>query len=677
MTEKSRRAKPLRYHLRFQIIPDGRVARNARDLADLCKMHRVEEVALIIAGVEWNDGMISAEDETRWFDATRKAKAILEKGGISVSLNIWPSVLHGDYGRGFSRGRRFEPLVSPRGEISKGCASLFDPKWRRYICRLFGRFARLGFRVIWIDDDFRCGLHHPLTWGGGFEQGALDRFARKIGRKVSREEVVTNIVKPGNPHPWRRKWLENWREVQNEVARDIAGAVKRNAPHQTKIGFMSGGPVFHSREGCDFKELLESFSIDGKVAHRPFFAPYDESLGKNRCGCALLLDVLKELHPPGCEMAPEVENYPFTEWNKSDAMTWAEMAFCMFYGSDALLMDLFPNSGNSAKEEPQVWDMLDGAGPALEWISARFAKDFRTRGVGTPWRQDAQEYVRTIRGESMDELDANFTAPGNLLMQYGVAVSVGLRKVNAIFGSLMWAYSDEEILDLLSGGLLLDPLSARVLCRRGFGEQLGIVFEGWVDREDDKYAVEVVNTRKTGLRKGFYFSVNDLRRVGKIDPQCGASEWTTIITPDRKRFGAGMVAFENELGGRVVTLAAEPTGRWPRNFQRQVVVQRAIDFLARGGFDSAMVTGGPYLMPMCFDGKDRRCVVIFNGSPDAAKPVLRMRTSIGQPMRATLLPPLAKPRRALFDVAEDKGTLSITSRSEVPYLGFLVLECGA
>jgi len=92
--------------------------------------------------------------------------------------------------------------------------------------------------VVWIEDDFRYHNHAPLTWGGDFSNPMLGRFAAKVGRDVSREEVVATILRPGTPHPWRALWQETWQEAQLEAAAAIRDAVLA-ADADRLLGLMS------------------------------------------------------------------------------------------------------------------------------------------------------------------------------------------------------------------------------------------------------------------------------------------------------------------------------------------------------------------------------------------------------------------------------------------------------
>jgi hypothetical protein len=662
-----------RYHLRYQILPGAHVAEEARLLAAFCGAHRIEEVALFLAAEEWNDGLLSAGAEDVWFETVRTAKTILEEAGLQTSLNPWMTVLHCARGRRFPADRPFRPTISPLGETSLASASFADPAWQDYVYRLYGRFAELGFRVIWVEDDFRFHNHSPLTWGGGFEPEILARFARLIGRAVTREEVVARMLQPGAPHPWRAPWMQTWRDLHLEVAGGLAMSVARHAPGQTRLGLMSSHPAVHSTEGRDWPRLFDALSIEGRVAHRPHFAGYAEEPGENLQRSIFMLDVQRRLRPADCEVAPEIENFPFTAWTKSDRLTWAQMALCLFQGSDALLLDLFPFSGNRPGDDPAIGELLDRSRPALRWIGEAGFKALATDGVGVPWKQDAQAHVRTAAGQSLFELDATFHDAAHWLLMYGVPVTAQRRPVNAVFGRLMWAFDDREALELLAGGLLLDGESAAILCERGLARHLGVNFRGWAGREEADYAVETIVSDATGARPGLHLNANLAGRTARFDPADGAAEWTTLVNPKRERFGAGWIAFKNALGGRVVICAQPAPAQQPRSDHRQAIAQAAVRFAAGGRPDFPIVTGGPHLLPMLFRNAGRQILVVVNGSPDPARPVIHA-IEAKPPTRATVLPPLAEVQSAHLKAGSQGLDRTLRLETDLTHLGFLAIE---
>ncbi len=663
-----------RYHLRFQILPGPRLAADARALVSFCKSHKVEEVVLFFAAEEWNNGLLSRREEDRWFKAVRTAKTILDRAGIVTSLNPWMTALHCERGRTFPKDRPFTPMVSPRGETSKACASFDDPRWRRYITRLYGRFARLGFRVIWVEDDFRFHNHGTLFWGGGFEQPIIDRFAKVVGRKVTRAELVKALLKPGRPHPWRALWLATWRTVHLEVARELADAVARNMPGETSLGLMSSGPASHSIEGRRWKDLFEAFSINGKVVHRPHYGPYSETAGREKPYSFMMLDLQRQFRPAGTECAPEVENFPFTTWSKPDAQTWAEMAVCNLYGSDALLLDVFPFSGNQPQEDPGVGDLLKKSRPSLDWIASRFQPDWQTSGVGLPWREDAEERTHLSPGASMYDFYSLPFSAGSFHLNYGIPVSFQSGPVSALFGRLASVIDDGKIRALLARGLILDGESAHILQTRGFGNLLGCDVRAMVDREADTFSVERVARAFPGVRRGFYMNANLVPRMAQIEPHRTAVEWSTLLRPDLSRFGAALTVFRNELGGRVVTYATPNPASLPGHDCRRLLAQAAARFAAGPGWEAPTVRGGAYLIPILFRRGNATRLVIYNGGVDPAVPLWEGGRSRGRPSVITMLAPLARPQPAKArQIDSRQGSAWILDRP-LPHHGFVVCE---
>ncbi len=664
----------VRYHLRYQIAPGRSVGEIANDLVAFCQTHGVEEVVLFYGAEERNTGLLSREEEDRWFDAMEEAHAILTQAGVEVSLNPWMTVLHTSRGRGFPEGWTFAPTISPEGEASTATASFADREWRRYISEQYGRFAELGFRVLWVEDDFRYHNHAPLAWGGGFEEPILERFARKAGRAVTRDEVVNAILAPGKPHPWRAMWMENWREIQLEVATLLARAVAERSPRESQLGLMSSSMEAHGIEGRRWKELFDALSIEGRVVHRPHFASYSDAVVKSALPWSIMmLDLQRSLRPPETEVAPEIENFPFTQWNKADAQTWCEMALAMVYGSDALLLDLFPFTGNRASDEPEVGRLLDRSRPALQWVAERFRADDRAVGVGYLWRADAQEHVQLEAGAGMGDLDASPGGPARVFPGYGIPIAAGEREVNALFGSLAWAVPDEDLERLLGKGLVLDGRAAEILCHRGFMDDIGVCFLHRASREDSLYAMEQAASPQSGIPDHVFLNCNIIPSMSVFELLDGAVEWTSVLSPSEERLFPATVAFENARGGRVFTITAPEPGRLPQGNYRQMLLRRAVAFVAAGAAKFPTVTGAPHLLPIVLDSDNCRRIAVVNAGVDPAVAVVHLPERPGQ-VRATTLLPMQAPVEVRAVVEEEDAGAVVRTSELVSHLGVLVVE---
>ncbi|MBN1435826.1 MAG: hypothetical protein JW936_02020 [Sedimentisphaerales bacterium] len=661
------------YQLRYQILPGNDLKQRTSELVDFCQSHHIREVALFFAAEEWNNGLLSAAEEDLWFATIEQAKAILEKAGVAVSLNPWMTTLHAARGRRFPADRNFAPMVSPLGEVSQACASFACPNWQRYIVNLYTRFARLGFRTIWIEDDFRYHNHGPLSWGGGFEPEMLARFAERIGcESIAREELVSKILQPGEPHPWRAQWLDTWRDCQLEVAAMIARAVRDNSPCATAIGLMSSLPRIHASEGRDWQGFFAVCGEHGPVVHRPHFAGYGEAPGSDKVFSIISLDSQKQLRPEYCAVSPEIENHPFTNWRKSDTQCWCEMALAKFYGSESLFLDLHPHSGQC--DEPEIGKLLDRSYPALDWISQRFSKSFQTNGIGIPWRQDAARLVHTKVGDSLPELEtASYEPPAWLLISYGVPVTCQTQQVNAIFGDTAWLFNDDQWLEMLKGGLLLDGDSAAIACQRGFGQYLGVEVGQAIDRESDSYSIERVVASHMGVPKGYCLNANhSVAQAYPITPLPGADEWTEILRPDGTRFGAGIVAYENSLGGRVVTYAVAEPACLPASYQRQKIVQAIVGYLNASN-PLPMVTGGPHLLPIYFSTPEQSHLVILNAWPDAAQPTIKIANQKITTAKGYILSPLQPPEPIDVEIVHRQNSTELRCARKIGYFNYFTV----
>lgn len=628
-----------RYHLRYQVMPE----RDPAALADFCVQQSIDEVVLIIGAEELYAGHLAGAEEDHWYAATRSAREVLADRGIKASLNPWVTSGHADRGRVQDLG--FAPLVSPTGEVSTAAASFACPVWRAWMAAHYGRFAELGFRVMWLEDDFRYHNHAPLTWGGGFEPEMLAR----LGLNVTREELVAAITAPGEPHPWRALLQRTWRTAQLEVVDLVRGAVDG----RSTLGLMSSGLGIASVEGRDWNRLFESIG-----AHRPHFAPYSDSPAGDLSHSVAMLELQNGLRPPSVEVAPEIENWPHTEWTKSDTQTWSEMVTATLAGSDALLLDVFPFVTGDPARYPRIGRMLANSRAALDFCATDHA---RTVGIGIPWRPDTATFVQ---GDgTMQALNADPLRAPQFLLPYGIPIQAGIARVNALFGTATWGVPDASVEQMLSGGLLLDGTAAAILNQRGFGELLGVAVHEEVERNTPSaapYSMERI------LDGGALLSVNVQPSVVRMTALPGAQAWTEILTPRAEHWGAGRVAFANALGGKVVTMAACRPENLARCDDGQRLLHEALDFL---GARMPFVTGGPHLIPQYAQVGDRHRLAIANGSADPARPRVAVDGTDGD-ITATLLAPLSAPSPV---TAAREGRF-VTVQEEVPHRGYLVLE---
>ncbi|MFJ6632323.1 hypothetical protein ACIQMR_13115 [Streptomyces sp. NPDC091376] len=667
MSPDARRA---RYHLRFQLRPGDDVAERANALATMCRENGVDEVVLLLGAEQEHTGHLAGEEEALWLAAVARARRVLTDAGLDVSLNPWVTVGHADRGRVGTLG--FAPMVSPTGRSAAAQASFACPRWRDWLYAHYGLFAGLGFRVLWVEDDFRFHNHDPLDWGGGFEPLMLERLARLVGEPVTREQVVAAVTAPGPPHPWRTLLQQVWRTAQLEVAEGLAQVVRERSGGRSHLGLMSSHPALHSVEGRDWDALFTTLSVGSRVTHRPHFAPYSDAPAQSLTSAIWSLEAQRPLRPQHVACEPEIENWPHTSWSKSDTQTWSEMVTAQLSGADALLLNVHPTHAERAENFPRIDRLLRRARPALDWLAERRPEQAVPLGVGLPWRQDTATRLPTVTG-GLEELTAHPGRTADFLLGYGVPVTAQPAPVQALFGRLAHTFSDDELRDLLRGGLLLDGVAATVLTHRGFAELLGVRAGRLVSREEwvepGPYAVERV-AAEASADEGALLSVDVQPALARLEPLTGAHVVTGIHTPDGLAWGAGRCHFVNALGGRVVVLAATAPAELARSDEGQRLVHAAVRFLEGDSPRLPLVSGAPHLIPHASRSGDAHRLAVVNGSADAAHPHIRL-PAAPDDVRATLLAPLAEPAPAAVQ-ATAGGLLEL--ETSLPHRGWAVFE---
>ncbi|MFF2080129.1 hypothetical protein ACFVXG_35890 [Kitasatospora sp. NPDC058162] len=654
-----------RYHLRFQLHPTPDAAERTAELAAFCRESGVDEVVLLLGAEELYPGHPAGGAEDRLYDTATTAVGILRGAGLEVSLNPWVTAGHADRGRADRLG--FAPMVGPDGTAATAQASLACPRFRSWITAHYARFAELGFRVLWLEDDFRYHNHAPLPWGGGFEPLMLERLAELAGEPVTRERAVAAVTAPGPPHPWRALLQQVWRTAQLEVAGHVAAAVAKASGGRSQLGLMSSEPGVHSVEGRDWPALFDALGIDGQASHRPHFARYSDAPGRELSFSVWMLEVQRALRPRHVRSEPEIENWPHTAWSKSDTQTWSELVTAQLAGSDAMFLNLHPMQSGAAGRFPRVAELLRRSRPALDLLAGPAAP---THGVSLPVRPDAAAHVRTRRGGDLADLAVDPGPAADHLLRYGVPVTAADAPVRVLFGQLAWAYEDAELRRMLAGGLLLDGTAAHILRARGFGGLLGVTVEEVVEREatcePGPYALERV---LTGEGAGAYLSVNVQPALARLRPAAGAETWTEILTPDHRVWGAGRCVFTNELGGRIAVTAATAVELLPHDDDGQRLLHAAIRYLEGDRPTLPLVTGGPHLIPHLTRTADGWRLAVANGSADPAHPRVELP---GNPARtdAVLLRPLAAPEPV--EAAVTGRSVEVTE--ELPHRGWLLLD---
>ena len=607
---------PGHFTLRMQCDPKQDHDQGVRQLLELVRAACVDEVLLFIATDELSDGHDTLAGLTGWIESTRPYHHALKQAGVQVSLNAWHSLYHDDLGRTLKPGQDWQRMVDPNGRMSDVVVCPLDPGWRQYFEQTLRLYAREGFRVIWIDDDFRFHNHKPLAWGGCFCPLHVERFNERAGVEARRDQIVANCTAPGEPHPWRDTWLDMWDESQVELLAHWRRIVEEGG---SRLGFMSSLPELHAAEGRRWPDWWKALSESDTPIHRPNYWAYGDALGSELPTFIARLDQYRSVHPPLVHSEPELESFPYSRWNKSMRQTGAQMALAHVMGSTGVSLNLYDPMGNRPDDDPQRAEFLHRWRPICDWLADEFPMSLRTVGVGIPWSPDMGRRIRTDHRGDWQALECPSRGWAAWLGAAGHAFAMRpSNAVNALAGPIVWSFRDEQLIDWLSHGMLLDGPAAAILVERGLGALIGVTEARFVSQWDVLYTFEQMIDERFAIRPGARVTVNrgpHCRRLLQCDLLDGTHVASDVRSPHQEVVGHGLVLFANELGGRIAIVPWAADEYVTMDVHRQAQLTGILEHLDPT-YTHGSVSGGPWLVPQFLCDDERWRSVIWNASPD-------------------------------------------------------------
>lgn len=606
---------PFSYIFRFCCDP------GFNDTAELAALDRyvdeacVDDVAVFANVEELNTGHMSYEEQDVYLDLMTRVRDLLAPQGISFSVNQWHSVMHADLGKRMREDQHFRPMVDIHGRAAELCVCPLCEEWQRYIARLYARYAALEPSMVWVEDDFRLHNHDPLDWGGCFCEEHLRLYSERAGKPLTREEFIAGVLQPGEPHPYRKIWLDVSRETMLCAARAIGRAV-RAVSSQVQVGLMSSAPYVHEAEGRDWHALLRELSQGTVPVDRIHLPGYQESVPSQYMQRFNMVSMMNRAMMPADTMVyPELENYPFSRYSKSCRFTRFQLLSSLALAPDGITIDLYDLNGNGIVWEEGYQNTLRQTKPYLNSVTAKGLLKGKRMGVQVLCCADSAYTLHTSKGASMEELYPQEGFWAGLLPSMGIPYvyqedPASLHgEVVAAAGQVLRNWPDEVLEGLFENNfVLLTADAAETLCDRGLGHLAGLEQVRWMRQNEGEYAFEqVTNGREyTGrpcARASAVISCSDAVDV-TYQPGAKLEEYTGLYDSFRRRTAAGQVV----VNGRVLVY---PFGRFespvqiPPMLLNEVRAEILRDVLSRTGLHVPMVEGAPYLEPYCFANEER------------------------------------------------------------------------
>ncbi|WP_188990573.1 hypothetical protein [Paenibacillus nasutitermitis] len=604
------------YMLRFTLQPGHLVEERLEELAAFCQKGRIDDVMFFIAPLNLNH--IEMEEARRWMETIAKAQQRLKSIGVTTSINPLNTLLHDSAGNILPADRSFQLMVDPSGNQSSVAVCPLCPEWRSYITGMYAFYATLQPYSLWVEDDFRYHNHGPLEWGGCFCEAHLREFARQAGvASITREEFVRGMLADGEPHEFRRIWLNTCRKTLVELAQAISEAVHRVSP-DTRIGLMTSVPAAHAAEGRDWHGLMEAFDGKNPAIIRPHLPAYMETSGiKYAWEFNAVSRLTAPLIPDRTEIYPELENVPYTSYSKSRRFQQYQLETALLLGSRGITLNIIDMVGNGLYPEEKTAEWLDAEKDFLNAVASLRIQASQGEGVQVLVNDQSSWYLHTTNQRGMEALYPRETYWASLLSAYGIANEYAVdwpKKpgIVALSGQILRSYNEEKIRELFKNHcVLLEGEAVHTLYSMGLGFLCGMTGVKWRELQTIE---QIVNGREySGTKEGRMRPYLTLGHCLDIQYEQGSTEVISqILDTDGQVVCPGMTIVNSRI---FILPYGQESHLGTLNPIRRAVLQEFISLM--GDRQPLMITSySPHLSVYEFRGSATQTIAIVNHSLD-------------------------------------------------------------
>ena len=438
-------------------------------------------------------------------------------------------------------------LVSISGSVAIGRLCPEHEANKEYIAEQYRIYAGLHPDMIYIDDD--------LSSMSCFCPACVRRFAREYGVIDENSATLDALIAllESDDLNVRKKIRDMWIDFNakrvNEVFKLIEKTVHEVDPG-IRLGFMSHVAGTDGLENEKWAESLKGGKAEN-VSWRPGGGVYTEFSPGDVLDKALRISAQIRYLPPFVDrIESEMENYPYHSLRKSPGFTAFESLIYLAAGCTGTAFNICSAIAFVPEEYDPFFKMayeVEKAGDMIVDVMGRAP----SAGIGFPWNKRTAADPASKRWK----LGANNGIPfPNELASIGIPAAdrVESTSVFLLDGASACQLTDNEIMTVLSRGVLMDAGALEIIRNRGFGKYTGF-------KVSDRYYKA---TCGRDLEHPLNYPGRNVRDVRQSFGYCGAIS-TFAKTDDKAEYLSeaitlrgehrGMCSgiFENELGGRI------------------------------------------------------------------------------------------------------------------------------
>lgn len=560
------------------------------ELSDKVNSYAIDEVILKIDTEEFSHGHYPLEEAKKIIPELKRVKEYLNKKGVLLSINPWSTLGHADRANDATTViPGIELMVGSDGTTSKHCACPLSQEWLSYITELYSIYAEVEPHVLWVEDDLRNFNHNPVEFGC-FCNNHLKELEKRTGTYYDRESLVTQILHADSPSNVRESFLKMQGDITNKIFESISNSISKISKN-IGIGLMSSGPFVHVLEGRNWSGLYQAKG-SLPLFSRPPLGNYSENSLRGLYYSLHSIKATRQMFPNEVIEMTEVENIPFTQYSKSNTLTFLQMVITFAMGCDGATLNLYDHRGSYMSEDPSIGIMLAKSKPFLNALKKVSSSKGHYRGIQRLFSEDYSMKKILSPGANYYDLMVTDEVSANMLEPLGIPTTYNKSTVKIVTGQMIRCISDQTVMELLSESILLDSVAVGILIERGFGHLTGVKS---VSKPKSVYSLkasaaeeffnEDFGGKKDCFLTPFLPDYGQTPKVSELQLDPTSTVVSHFVDADRVSGDPVLSVFENSLGGRVATYAynlSKAVGTGFFHEYRRIQIQSIIEWLGYG-----------------------------------------------------------------------------------------------
>jgi hypothetical protein len=504
-----------------------------------------------------------------------EVKNALAPHGIKVGWWCAPSLRSG-------YSPQFQYITDLDGTVSEKTPCPLCPEFREVFSQNIAAVVNIARPfMVQFEDDYELSWQPPAVRFGCFCPYHLAEFAKRQNRNYARVELL-EIFRQVNPESvrLRRSWAELSRDSLVALAVLIRKKIDAIAP-ETRISLCQSG--VSDFDGDFTQAVTQAFAGNTRPAVRLYGSSYSSDDATSLPETIFHALYSRQHLPAEFECFHESDTYPHTRFFMSAAKIKSLMTAAFAYGFD----------------------------DSLFYATQYLDHPMEERGYLAMYRKEVKRFSalkEAVQGHPVSGCEILHRPFGHIFNPYkggnpGVPFNDWVRvagrfgipytsvdgNVKLVSGAVAAALDEQEIRNLLCGGLFLDGEAAVILHEKGWGKFIGakvvpgksaaFCYEG-VRRPE---AYQTIQGRlmynlifaPAGSEGGSFYELEPFDQTEIITDFLDAKEKPVI---------PGLIRCENELGGRVSVMAFKLGGNRSSalfNYKKKELVRQTIEWLGR------------------------------------------------------------------------------------------------